>query len=126
VAATQVAQKGNLFEVARLLKNAGLQVVAIKRGTQGYIIAYSGRIFEQPAIKLPEDEIVESIGAGDAFDAGMITGLLADWPVQRSARFATTAATSTLRGSGGTQTLASRDVLEHSALKAEPGGRGVV
>ena len=91
--------------------------MAIKRGAQGSIIADSGRVFEQPAIKLPEDEIVESIGAGDAFHAGMITGLLVDWPVQRSARFATAAATSTLRGSGGTQTLAYRDVLEQVSLE---------
>ena len=63
-------------------------------------------------VQMPEDEIVESIGAGDAFDAGLIVGHLSGWPVERSALFATLAAASSLRGAGGSQALDSRADLE--------------
>ena len=48
---------------------------------------------------------------GDAFDAGLLVGFLEGWPIERSVRFATLAAASTLRGAGGTETLATRSEL---------------
>ena len=110
--ARQIAQTHDLQAAARVLREAGPRTVAIKRGAQGSLILASDHVFEQPALSVPEEEIVESIGAGDAFDAGLIVGHLASWPIERSARFATLAAASTLRGSGGTHSLASRVDLE--------------
>ena len=110
--ARQVAQTDDMPIAARVLREAGPPTVAIKRCAQGSLICAGGRIFDQPAVAVPEEEIVESIGAGDALDAGLIAGHLAGWPIERSAQFATLAAASTLRGSGGTQSLASRAELE--------------
>ncbi len=112
--ARQIAQTADLDEAASRLHAAGPGTVVIKRGAQGAIVLTPDRVFEQAAIAVPEDDIVESIGAGDAFDAGLIVGQLAGWPIERSARFATLAAASTLRGSGGTQSLASRLELEQA------------
>jgi 2-dehydro-3-deoxygluconokinase len=112
--ACQIAQTADLYEAARRLHAAGPETVVVKRGAQGAIVLTPERVFEQPATAVPEDHIVESIGAGDAFDAGLIVGQLAGWPIERSVRFATLAAASTLRGSGGTQSLASRAELERA------------
>ncbi|HKZ85204.1 MAG TPA: carbohydrate kinase family protein [Anaerolineae bacterium] len=118
--ARQVAQTDDLRVAARVLRDAGPPVVVIKRGAQGSLVHTGERTFEQAAVTVPEEEIVETIGAGDAFDAGLIVGHLAGWPIERSAQFATLAAASTLRGSGGTQSLASRAELER-ALQSTSG-----
>jgi 2-dehydro-3-deoxygluconokinase len=116
--ARQIAQKQDLREAARVLRETGPSTVAIKRGAQGSLVFAGERVFEQPAVPVPEENIVESIGAGDAFDAGLIVGHLAGWPIERSARFATLAAASTLRGAGGTDGLASRAELERQMAGA--------
>ena len=110
--ARQITQSADLRAAAALLHDAGPATVVVKRGAQGALVQVADRLFDQPAIAVPEEEIVESIGAGDAFDAGFIVGHLAGWPVERSVRFATAAAASTLRGSGGTDSIASRPELE--------------
>ncbi len=112
--ARQIAQSADLSEAAAQLRAAGPATVVIKCGVQGALVQTADRCFAQPAIAIPEEEIVESIGAGDAFDAGFIAGHLAGWPIERIARFATAAAASTLRGSGGTDSLASRPELERA------------
>ena len=112
--ARQIAQSTDLSEAAALFHAAGPAAVVIKRGAQGALVQAADRCFAQPAIAVPEEEIVESIGAGDAFDAGFIAGHLAGWPIERIVRFAAAAASSTLRGSGGTDSLASRPELERA------------
>lgn len=112
--ARQIAQTRDLDIAAQVLREAGASTVVIKRGAQGSLIHTREQRFEQPSVAVPEDEIVESIGAGDAFDAGLIAGHLAGWSIERSTRFATLAAASTLRGSGGAESLAPRADLEHA------------
>jgi 2-dehydro-3-deoxygluconokinase len=112
--ARQIVQSTDLSEAAAQLHAAGPATVVIKCGAQGALVQAGARFFAQPAIAVPEDDIVESIGAGDAFDAGFIVGHLAGWPIERIVRFATAAAASTLRGSGGTDGLASRPELERA------------
>lgn len=109
--ARRIAGLDDLGAAARFLQQAGPATVVIKRGERGSLVRTGDRWFEQPAEHVPEAEIVESIGAGDAFDAGLLVGFLEGWPIERSVRFATLAAASTLRGAGGTETLAARGEL---------------
>jgi sugar/nucleoside kinase (ribokinase family) len=60
---------------------------------------------------VPEEVIVDAIGAGDAFDAGMIYGFLHGWSMEKCQKFATLAAASTLTGWGGTTSLTPVDDL---------------
>jgi sugar/nucleoside kinase (ribokinase family) len=92
-------------------QSLGPQISVVKRGAQGSILIYRGRIYELPAVKVPEEEIADAIGAGDAFDAGILYGLLQQWPIETCQKFATLAAASTLRGSGGTISLSTVDEL---------------
>jgi 2-dehydro-3-deoxygluconokinase len=69
-----------------------------------------------------EMQIVDRIGGGDAFSAGLIYGLLAGWPPQRTVDFA--AAASCLKHSiPGDVNLASREEIEYLM---EEGGSGRV
>jgi sugar/nucleoside kinase (ribokinase family) len=110
--ARQITQEKDLHNACKVLRGLGPGIVAIKRGGYGSLLFDGGKFIEQSAYPVPEAEIVESIGAGDAFDTGMIYGNLKGFDLRKSARFATLAAASTLRGSGGTMTLASHQVLE--------------
>ena len=72
-------------EAERLLE-AGASVVVIKRGERGVFVRSSGgEGFELPA---PPVDAVEPSGAGDAFAAGLIVGILEGWELERSVRFA--------------------------------------
>jgi len=57
----------------------------IKRGEQGVLVHSGDEAFELPA---PPVEVLEPSGAGDAFAAGLILGMLEGWDLERSVRFA--------------------------------------
>jgi len=47
-------------------------------------------------------EVVDTIGAGDSFDAGFIYGHLNHWPIQKSLRLACVCGALSTQKSGGT------------------------
>ncbi len=103
--AREIARQGDLQQAARFLQRQGPKTVVVKCGRQGSLVCENQVIHECPAVNIPEAEIVDSIGAGDAFDCGMIYGFLNGWDSARSQKFATLAAASTLRAAGGTNSL---------------------
>jgi sugar/nucleoside kinase (ribokinase family) len=54
----------------------------------------------QGSVCVPQSEIVSSVGAGDAFAAGVLYGLHEDRPIEIALRYGVTAAASCLRGAG--------------------------
>lgn len=109
--ACTIARQQDIGAAVKLFQSLNPVVTVIKRGGLGSILIQKDTICDLPAVKVPEEEIVDSIGAGDAFDTGMLYGLLQGWPVGQCQRFATHAAASTLKGSGGTETLATVQAL---------------
>ncbi|HTW11207.1 MAG TPA: sugar kinase [Solirubrobacteraceae bacterium] len=63
----------------------GAQRVLIKLGEHGTYVRDGAVEFEMPA---PEVEAIEPSGAGDAFAAGLIVGILEHWDLPRMVRFA--------------------------------------
>ena len=110
--AMRLAPSGDLIASALILQQAGPNVVVIKNGVFGALVCVKASTFQVPAVPVPEAEIVDTVGAGDAFDAGFIAGLLTDWPIEKAAAFAVRAASSSLRGPGAVTSLASRAELE--------------
>lgn len=88
---------------ARLLRDAGAQTVIIKQGADGSTVYHAGGQFHQAAVVLGAVE--DTIGAGDAYDAGFLYGTLQGWNLEERALFASTAAGFTVIGVGGAQTL---------------------
>ena len=60
-------------------------VLVITRGAQGSIAWQGGKTIETPAFHM---QAVDESGAGDAFAAGLILGVLERWPLARVLRFA--------------------------------------
>jgi 2-dehydro-3-deoxygluconokinase len=97
-------------DAASQLMSYGIEILVIKCGSEGSDVFTQGGHFHQPAIHL--GELVDSIGAGDAYDAGFIYGTLQEWPPERSALFASMAAGKTVTGVGGTTSMPAVDEIE--------------
>ena len=65
-------------QAVRLLE-AGCGAALITQGEKGVLAACAGQVLELPAYSLP---VVDGSGAGDAFAAGLIAGLLRGWEVR--------------------------------------------
>jgi len=88
----------------------GPHTIVVKQGADGATVYRDGWQHHQPAVTL--GEVVDSIGAGDTFDAAFILGLLEGWRLERCARFAAIAAGFTVTGVGGTATMPDRAQIE--------------
>jgi 2-dehydro-3-deoxygluconokinase len=61
----------------------GLELVAVKLGADGALVATADERRTVPAYTVPA--VVDAIGAGDGFDAGLVAGRLLGWDPWRSA-----------------------------------------
>ena len=77
---------GNPPDIARDLLAEGVDVALITLGAEGCIVAQGTQLFR---IRPPKVKVIDGYGAGAAFSAGVIYGIQAEWPLERSARFAT-------------------------------------
>jgi sugar/nucleoside kinase (ribokinase family) len=66
--ARQLADEPNLVKAARAIRNAGPDILVIKKGEHGAVLFLDGAIFCAPA--LPLEHIVDPTGAGDTFMGG--------------------------------------------------------
>ncbi|MBN2388337.1 MAG: sugar kinase [Anaerolineales bacterium] len=91
------------------------EVVAIKRGAQG-AIAHQGKRTAR-ASALPVD-LVDTVGAGDSFNAGFLYGFLHGWDLEKSLRLAATCGSLSTRRAGGT---AAQPTLDEAMRHDVPG-----
>jgi 5-dehydro-2-deoxygluconokinase len=69
---------------ARALRDRGVELVVVKQGPKG-VLADDGRAqVEVPPVPV---EVVNGLGAGDAFGGALCHGLLAGWELERLMRF---------------------------------------
>lgn len=83
----------------------GPQLIAVKCGEKGAIVYSEGQTVTQPIFEVKD--VKDTIGAGDAFDAGIIYAKLKGMELKEAVRFASAVAAITVRGIGGTQTAPS-------------------
>ncbi|MFC4050498.1 5-dehydro-2-deoxygluconokinase [Actinomadura syzygii] len=74
---------------ARALLDRGLRLAVVKRGPEGVLaVAADGATAESPPVPV---EVVNGLGAGDAFGGALCHGLLSGWDLPRIMSFANTA-----------------------------------
>jgi 5-dehydro-2-deoxygluconokinase len=66
----------------------GVELAVVKRGPEGVVAATREETVEVPPIEV---EVVNGLGAGDAFGGALCFGLLAGWPLERVVSFANAA-----------------------------------
>ncbi len=118
VEADHLTGSADLVTAALVLQQAGPRIVVVKNGALGTLVCLRERPFWQAAMAVPEDEIVDSVGAGDVFDAAFVAAFVWGWSAERCAEFAARAAASSLRGVGAVSVLASRAELESLLTQA--------
>jgi len=72
-------------EAARRLLDAGLEIAFVKQGADGVLVATADGM---ETVKPHPVEVVCGLGAGDAFGAALVHGLLAGWDPVTCARYA--------------------------------------
>ncbi|MEU9300273.1 5-dehydro-2-deoxygluconokinase [Streptomyces sp. NPDC048269] len=77
------------FAAARALLAAGVELAVVKRGPEGVLaVHHDGTVEEVPPVRV---DVVNGLGAGDAFGGALCHGLLAGWELERVMRFANAA-----------------------------------
>ncbi len=95
-----------LEDAANVLRDAGVGTVIVKRGENGSDLFGDCWNCHEPSVM--RGELVDSIGAGDAFDAAFLVALLEGRPVQARARFASIVAGCTVTAPGGYEGMPDR------------------
>lgn len=113
--AHMLTKEPDLPRAASILLEAGPETVIIKQGADGSTVHRKDGKHHQEAIRL--GELVDSIGAGDTYDAAFILGLLEGWPLEKCALFASIAAGFTVTGVGGTETMPTRAQVEAELVR---------
>lgn len=75
-------------EAASRLLDFGVDLAVVKRGGEGTLARTADEVAEAPVVRV---EVVNGLGAGDAFGGALCHGLLGGWPLERTIRFANAA-----------------------------------
>lgn len=87
--AIRISRKRRLINAIEHLHKHGVKTIAVKAGSKGCVVSGDGRLHYVSGLR---PKVVSTIGAGDAFDAAFIYGVLNKWPLRRIAEFSNVAA----------------------------------
>ena len=87
-----------LEAMAERLIGRGVTTLAVVHFPAGCVAAApGGRTWRQGSVRMPREQVRSTIGAGDAFAAGVILGLHEDWPVAECLRLGVASAAACVR-----------------------------
>lgn len=87
----------NIVEAALELQHGYDRMNVVLHCREGAVVVdHDSQIWYQNALKLPDDFVRGSVGAGDAFAAGFLHGIHEKWPIQECLRLAVCTAASSL------------------------------
>lgn len=96
--AKEIGWKGSAEEFQKVLERLKLKTVTITLGKRGSFTFVKNKFFHVPAFKV---NVVDTTGAGDVFHGGYIYGLLQEWNLTDTVRFASAVAALKCRKRGG-------------------------
>jgi 5-dehydro-2-deoxygluconokinase len=79
---------GDPFEASEALLDLGIELAIVKRGPEGVLARTKDGVAEAPPIEV---EIVNGLGAGDAFGGALCHALLSGWDPDQTIRYANAA-----------------------------------
>lgn len=92
-----VTQLEMVEQAARKVLSMGVKRMASVHFPGGCMVARPGEpVLAWPSVKVPAEEIISAVGAGDAFAAGLMFGYLDGWPIENSVALANGAAAACL------------------------------
>lgn len=103
------ASSGDRATAARWF-DAAARIVVIKHGKQGSV-AYTRDGAEHRAASFPA-KVVKTFGAGDAYAAGLLYGLIQGWPLTKSMEFGSAAASIVVSRHSSSEAMPTADEVE--------------
>lgn len=98
-------------KIISIVKDLGVSHIIVKQGEKGSVGYYNGETIESPAIEA--SKVVDTVGAGDGFDAGALYGIINDWPLKKTLRFSNAIGSIVVSVNGDNEGLPSyEEVLE--------------
>jgi 5-dehydro-2-deoxygluconokinase len=76
------------YAASAALLELGVELAVVKRGPEGVLARTRGELVEVAPVPV---EVVNGLGAGDAFGGALVYGLLNGWPLERTIRLANAA-----------------------------------
>lgn len=96
-------------------------LVVIHTPEGGFAMEQDGMFYKQPSLDLPENYIKGTVGAGDAFCAGMLYSIYNDWCIERGLKFAVSAAACCLSHVNATDGMKDASTIEALYTKTKKG-----
>jgi len=91
--------------VAALQERGNMELVAVHMPEGAYMCTRDGKKYSRGSLKLPANYIKGTVGAGDAFCAGMLYGLHEGWTAAKTLNLGSCAAAACLAQAGATDGL---------------------
>jgi len=88
----------DISQAARIL-NEAVPAVAIKLGEEGAMALHEGKALR---VSPPNMQVVDTVGAGDCFDAGFLYGYLQGWSLEQNLKLGVALGSLSTRAPGGT------------------------
>jgi len=101
---------------AESILSLGPEFVALKLGERGCLVLTKHKRFHSPAFQV---DVVDTTGAGDAFDAGFLLGIREGWSLEKTARFANAVGALSVTRVGAWSALPTRREVEEFIRKTE-------
>ena len=116
VEAKAITGEDDLDRAADILART-VPILAVKMGSQGALCRKGPEkaLFQRPAPL----EVVDTVGAGDSFDAGFVYGHLNKWDLPMTLKFAVACGTLSTRKAGGTEAQAGLDEAMNFIKKSD-------
>ncbi len=107
--ARMVTGKNEPADVAAALMDKGVETVALKMGDKGCYIRSKDIELNIPIYKV---DVVDALGAGDAFAAGFLTGVVNGWDLERTGKFANATGAFCVTALGATTGIKDQKTIE--------------
>jgi len=113
--ASHFAGVGQLESLCHALLDMGPSIVVVTLGDEGSVAmsADDRVLIRQDAFEV---DVFDRTGAGDVYHGAFVYGLLRDWELERSVRFANVAAGLSCAGIGGRSAIPSINEIESAAF----------
>ena len=102
---TKVDAQGCLEAVRTVSAAGSMQLVVAHFPSGAVAVTADGEEFQKPSVAVPQDSILGTNGAGDAFAAGLLYGLHQDWSVEEAIELGHATAAASVRSLGTTETV---------------------
>lgn len=98
-----IFQSPQMDTILKKLSSYSFEKVVMKDGENGASVLVDGQWVHQKAPKVAK--VVDTVGAGDGFDAGFLYGELQNWPIEKTLEFANTIGSMVVQVSGDNEGL---------------------